>query len=79
MKQCPKEYNLTCKYPLEQKREGIKSKNVGFFLKIIAVLIESRDGKAGTSFILHEPFSAFSVQISVSEHNVKMFYTRKCM
>lgn len=51
-----------------------------FFLKnIVAVIQSSRDGKAGTLFIPHEPFSAFSVQILVSEHNVKMFYTIKCM
>lgn len=50
-----------------------------FFKKIAAVIQSSRDCKAGISFILHESSSAFSVQISVSEHKVKMFYARKCM
>lgn len=35
----------------------------------------SRDCKAGNTFILHDSLRAFSI----SEHNLKMFDTRKCM
>lgn len=47
-----------------------------FFLKTVKTVTQSsRDCKDGNTFILHEPLSAFSI----SEHNLKMFYTRKCM
>lgn len=39
------------------------------------VIQSSRDCKAGNTFILQEPLSAYSI----SEQNVKMSDTRKCM